>query len=62
LKQKQPRFEFRCVYYRAKTSDTYKLKKHIKREKKDRIITYYKQKATSINTYNYYYLIILLYK
>ena len=34
LKQKQPRFEFQCIHYGVKTSDTYKLENHVEEMKK----------------------------
>ena len=62
LKQKRPRFKFRYIYYGAETSDTHKLKEHVKRDKEDRIISHHKQKATNINAHSYYYLITLTHK
>lgn len=62
LKQKQPRFEFRCIHHGAETSDTRKLGKHVERDEEGRITSRRKQEATSINARGCHYLVTLSYK
>jgi hypothetical protein len=62
LKSVKPRFEFRCIHHRDNTADTRQLKRHVKRDEENTIVSCCKQEATNINAYSCPYFIILLKK
>ena len=62
LKQVRSRFEFHCIHYEDDTVDTYKLEKHVIRDKENNVVSRRKQETIRINVRSCPYLIILLRK